>query len=198
MAIISPVSFRPIPAQPDASRVSKNNAGESTVDKVIKTIAYTPIIVLSALSGIGCSQSPTAPETVDIGRKMSILKSEYTALEQLANDNGMTIDQVTNCVVVVRDGSVTKLDLSHTDVSNINALRDLNNLYAIDLSYTKVTDISIFKSMTVLSWVILSHTGISDVCPLQWATGLGYLDITGDNVTDTSCLMQQMLYIKKS
>lgn len=71
------------------------------------------------------------------------------------------------------------LDLSHTMISDITSLRNLNNLKTLRLNNTLVTHIDALKYSTGIETLTLNATAIDDISVLSGYKNLKHLDISG-------------------
>ncbi len=84
--------------------------------------------------------------------------------------------------------SLTKLNLSHTGLTNISALSSLTNLTMLDLSHTELANISALSSLTSLTRLDLSHTELTNISALSSLTSLTRLDLSHTELTNISVL----------
>jgi Leucine-rich repeat (LRR) protein len=85
--------------------------------------------------------------------------------------------------------SISVLDLSGTEVTDVTALRTLKNLASLNLSSTRVTNISALQDLEYLSKLYLSNNSrVSDVSALKNLRNLTVLDLSGTKVSDVSAL----------
>jgi len=82
------------------------------------------------------------------------------------------------------DGKVTKLDLSNTDVADLQPLKGLTSLKRLDLSNTQVADLQPLKGLTSVQWLYLRNTHVADLQPLKGLTSLQVLDLSNTQVAD--------------
>ena len=76
------------------------------------------------------------------------------------------------------------VNLEHTDVSDINLLKNLTQLKVLDLSHSKVSDINILKNLTNLRALYLQNTKISDISALRNLTNLRYIDLSDTEISE--------------
>jgi len=77
-----------------------------------------------------------------------------------------------------------EFNLWNTQVSDIEPLRDLSNLQMLYLSGTQVSDIEPLRGITNLQWLDLSNTQVSDIEPLRGLTNLKGLFLPDTQVSD--------------
>ncbi|MBK8194080.1 MAG: hypothetical protein IPK76_13030 [Lewinellaceae bacterium] len=81
------------------------------------------------------------------------------------------------------------LTLSSNEIDNIKPLENLHNLLILYLNNNKhLYDINAIRNMKELWLLNLSYTSIGDISPLQACNQLTYLDISSTKVTDVSPL----------
>lgn len=71
--------------------------------------------------------------------------------------------------------SVQSLDLSYTDVTNLEALKRLTGLQSLYLFETKITSVEALKGLTGLQWLDLRGTKVTDVETLKGLTRLNII-----------------------
>lgn len=85
--------------------------------------------------------------------------------------------------------SLRILDLSYSDVSDINALSRVSGLTELNLSHTNVRDITPLSGLTALTHLDLYKTDVYDITPLSGLTALTYLDLSENlRLTDINAL----------
>ena len=84
--------------------------------------------------------------------------------------------------------SLTRLDLSGTQVADIAPLKDLKSLTRLDLSGTQVADIAPLKDLKSLTDLNLAATGVADIAPLKDLKSLTSLELSGTKVADIALL----------
>ena len=80
------------------------------------------------------------------------------------------------------------LDLSHTSVCNLEAIKDLINLCKIQLLYSNVSDLEPLRGLTNLEELSFFGTNISNIEPLKDLKNLHRLDLPCKNVLDFEAL----------
>lgn len=85
-------------------------------------------------------------------------------------------------------GSVKKLELGDTPITDLRALRALSGLQELDLSTTQVVNLGPLSELTALQVLDLSRTKLTDLHPLHGLPALQELDISSTNVVDLSPL----------
>ncbi|MEG3966849.1 leucine-rich repeat domain-containing protein [Microcoleus sp. T2B6] len=84
--------------------------------------------------------------------------------------------------------SMTKLDLSDNEITDISFLGSLTNLTTLDLSDNEITDISFLGSLTNLTTLYLYSSQITDISFLGSLTNLTTLYLSSNQITDISFL----------
>jgi Leucine-rich repeat (LRR) protein len=80
----------------------------------------------------------------------------------------------------------SKILVTNSQVTDVSALRELENLKTLNLSNTKVTDVSPLRELKNLTELNLSGTKVADVSSLRDLKNLKTLYIIGTKVTDVS------------
>ena len=80
--------------------------------------------------------------------------------------------------------NVTELDLSGSDIADLEPLRGLGSLEWLDLSGTPVTDLEPLRGLGSLQTLYLRGTPVVDLAPLATLKNLEYLDLDSTQVTD--------------
>ena len=84
--------------------------------------------------------------------------------------------------------SLSVLDLTDNNISDISPLAELTNLTLIFISYNNISDISPLANLTALTSLLISDNNISDISPLANLTALTSLDISHNDISDISPL----------
>ncbi len=100
----------------------------------------------------------------------------------------LSVTEVSNIDALKGLTGLTGLDLSRTQVSNIDALKGLTSLTELDVSYTKVSNIDGLKGLTGLRKLNLSQTQLSNIDALKGLTSLTELDVSLTQVSNIDAL----------
>ncbi len=73
---------------------------------------------------------------------------------------------------------------SENSISDLNALKNLNNLEILRLSHNNIEDITPLENLTNLKELYLSHNKISDISPLKKLHNLKIFDISLNYISD--------------
>ena len=112
-----------------------------------------------------------------------------TEMEEPGNrELDLTGSQVTNLEPIAKLTMLTGLDLMSTQVSDIGPLAKLTALKRINLAFTQVSDIRPLAKLTTLEWLVLVDTQVSNVEPLAKMTTLERLDLTFTQISDIGSL----------
>jgi len=84
--------------------------------------------------------------------------------------------------------SMTTLDLTNNQITDISFLGSLTNLTTLHLNHNQITDISFLGSLTNLTTLHLSWNRITDISFLGSLTNLTTLYLCGNKITDISFL----------
>jgi hypothetical protein len=127
--------------------------------------------------------------------------SPYEIRSELA-DLGLTVTPTTNGLIAERNSRLTSqsflsisslltklspiksLDLSGTQVANLEPLKGLTALQTLDLSNTQVANLEPLKGLTALQRLDLSKTQVANLEPLRGLTALQSLDLRGALATN--------------
>ncbi len=88
----------------------------------------------------------------------------------------------------VEMASLTSLEASSSDISDLTGLEFATGLTPLDLSYNIIVDITPLSGLTKLTSLDLSNNIISDITPLSGLTNLTSLDLSVNAITDISPL----------
>ncbi|MBI9104164.1 MAG: leucine-rich repeat domain-containing protein [Spirochaetales bacterium] len=80
--------------------------------------------------------------------------------------------------------SVTSLNLTHNNISNIHDIMGLHNLKELYLGENQITDISYLGELIHLEILDISDNEIEDLSPLLNLTELQFINISGNPITD--------------
>ena len=84
--------------------------------------------------------------------------------------------------------SLTSLEASSSDISDLTGLEFATGLTPLNLSYNIISDITPLSGLTKLTSLDLSNNIISDITPLSRLTNLTSLDLSVNAITDISPL----------
>lgn len=115
-----------------------------------------------------------------------VTEDEKKILSSIKSIGWMEISKLPNSLGLLT--SLSSLDISRTEVTNINALSNLTSLSELDLSNTGVSDISALSNLTSLSELDLSNTGVSDISALSNLVSMRILKLRNTKVSDISAL----------
>ncbi len=87
-------------------------------------------------------------------------------------------------------GKLKKLDVSHTNVTDLIAIRNLTDLTELNASHTRITDIGILKYSNNLIRLSVDHTGVSDLSVVEKMPNLLELNAGNTSVSDLSTVSQ--------
>ncbi len=135
----------------------------------------TPLQGLTQLRKLELSGNPFG--TADL-----TLLANLTQLEQL-NLNNCHISDLTGLAGI--GSSLTSLDLSGNEISDIRPLASLTGLQTLLLSNNRISDISSLAGLTDLTRLDLSGNQVSNVCALSGLTSLTYLNLDSTALDDT-------------
>lgn len=84
--------------------------------------------------------------------------------------------------------SITEIDLSYNQISNLSWLSNLTDINKLDLSYNQISDLSALSSLKNLNILYLNGNQVYDFSPLLSLTKLTFLDLSGNPISDLSLL----------
>ena len=84
--------------------------------------------------------------------------------------------------------SLTSLNLSFNDITDISTLEDLTSLTSLNLWFNELSDISALEKLTALTSLNLSENYISDISALEDLSSLTSLDLRNNSISDISAL----------
>ena len=138
-----------------------------------------PLRRLAKLSILDVSQTKDDSQTNSKVRSLDPLRT-LTGLSNLQ----LSGTQVGDLEPLKGLSHLSKLNLSETRVSNLEPLRDLTNLSELQLSRTQVRDLEPLRGLSHLSKLNLSETKVSNLEPLRDLTNLSELQLSGTRVRD--------------
>ena len=174
--------------------VSPNNTGkdDQTISYESRTLEDQEIYDLLIRIDGGYSISETEKQTLS-----SVTNIRWSHIDKLPNSmrllTSLTSLDISNTNVsdisaLSKLTSLTSLDLSFTGVSDISALSKLTSLTSLNLCWTGASDISALSNLTSLTTLYLSWTGVSDISALSKLTSLTSLDLSSTEISDISAL----------
>jgi Leucine-rich repeat (LRR) protein len=108
-------------------------------------------------------------------------------------------DRLAAIVPLLETLPVVALDLSETQVTNLEPLKALTALQQLDLYKTQVADLEPLQALTALQQLDLSNTRVANLEPLEGLTGLQQLYLSNTRVANLEPLKQltalQQLYL---
>jgi Leucine-rich repeat (LRR) protein len=84
--------------------------------------------------------------------------------------------------------NLTYLYLSYNQISDITALQNLTNLNNLDLSDNQISDITLLQNLTNLNTLWIQNNQVDDISALQNLTNLYLLGLHGNNITNIGAL----------
>jgi len=79
--------------------------------------------------------------------------------------------------------TVTKLDLSNNEITDLSSLSELKNLEWLNLADNKITDLTPLSGLKFLGFLDLRNNNISDLTPLFGLKNLWGVELDGNNLT---------------
>ena len=104
--------------------------------------------------------------------------------EQRNRELDLTGSQVSDLEPLSRLTMLTGLDLESTQVSDIRPIAELTALKSLALIHTQVSDIGPLGRLTALEFLFLMNTQVSNIGPLANLTALKHLKLASTQVSD--------------
>ena len=112
---------------------------------------------------------------------------DNTLAEMVANELDVNVNDV---IPSYRFQEITTLQLSSSDIHQIDGLQYLTHLVSLDLSNNIIIDFTPLSDLINLENLYLNATGINDVSPLSDLVGLNTLHLNANEITDLRPLSQ--------
>jgi TIR domain len=146
-------------------------------------IATTPALVV-AFAGLLLAGLPlwSRAQAFQELRELRVDVVEEDGAIQITSRNQEYLARIANAAQVVE---TTKLDLSHSNIDDLEPLRGLTRLNHLDLSFSEVSNLEPLKGLTGLIWLDLKGTNVRSLEPLRGLASLRYLDVRSTRLTDT-------------
>ncbi len=123
-------------------------------------------------------------------KKLNIIDSvSVNDLRNIASIEDLDIsnnEYVTGTEPVSFLSRLKKLNLSHTNTTDLIAIRNLTDLTELNLSHTKIQDISVLKYSSSLTNLSIDHTNVSDISVVEKMPALQELNVGNTPVSDLS------------
>ncbi len=95
-----------------------------------------------------------------------------------------------SCTITIADTqSLTSLDASFLEISNLRGLEHFTNLEHLYLGFNNIDDLSPLAGLTSLTELHLNFNSIDDISPLADLTSLTKLNLNGNHIDDLSLLV---------
>jgi len=169
------------------------------LDQILKELGKEgdiPNLENNELNVDSTEKEKRAEELYTKEHKYGILTEEYEALEKIYNQ--IKTDQdfdtfyekyIKNNKISIENGHVVYLNLSFTQVNDINPVKGLVNLRGLDLFYTKVSDISPIENLVNLEYLSFSCCKlINSIDSIKYLKKLKKLSISSTSVKDMSSI----------
>jgi internalin A len=93
-----------------------------------------------------------------------------------------------NCYVIDAEGTVTQLNLSHNQLTEIKGLDNFDSLQELSLSYNQLTEIKSLGKLISLQELYLSRNELTDIKVLENLVNLQKLYLSNNRLTDIKVL----------
>ena len=120
--------------------------------------------------------SALEPET----REISFSKNETIIREAMAR----ALDKSPSDLTADDRLEITELDLSLSQVNDLQLLKELTNLRKLELGGTPASDLTPLKSLRSIEWLVLQGTQVNNLEPLRTLTTLRKLYLNNTQVND--------------
>jgi Leucine Rich repeats (2 copies) len=87
-------------------------------------------------------------------------------------------------IELLRNATISSLNLSGTLVTDLSPLRNLKNLTSLHLRRTQITDLRPLSELKSLKELDLNDTKVSDLRPLSGLNSLSWLELNNTRITD--------------
>ncbi len=104
--------------------------------------------------------------------------SSLVAAELLPKLSALKSQQLSDLTLIAPLEQLEQLDLSHSPVQQLHALRGMGQLYELYLSYSQVSDLSPLENLLYLEVLTLAGTPIHEIGPLKKLENLISLDLS--------------------
>ena len=155
-----------------------------------KSIALTCCVLL-ALSGSGLSAKAAETRSGNSGRTFADWCRQKASLSPEAKHTVEVLLQkaeTTECDAADRKlSSLTELNLSFNQISDIKPLESLTNLTELFLDNNQISDIKPLEFLTNLTLLDLANNQISDIKPLEFLTKLTEIYLNGNPIAPKTC-----------
>ena len=116
-----------------------------------------------------------------LGKKPDELNDEdYSEIKEL----DLSDTEISDLELIKRLSSLQELYLNGTQVSSLEPIKGLSGLQRLDLRGTQVSDLEPIKGLSSLQRLYLGGTQVSDLEPIKGLSSLQWLDIEGTQVRD--------------
>ncbi len=113
---------------------------------------------------------------------------EYQALKDIAPNAGLSMKQI-EANILVQNGSIVKLNLLSTKISDLTPLANLSSLRDLSLLGCEIiSDLTPLAGLCSLRELGLNSTRVSDLTPLSNLSSLQWLDLNHTHVLDLTPL----------
>ena len=139
---------------------------------------------------------PYTAEAVEITAVVGTSKDADIILETIARQLGKKPDELTD-----EDYSnIWELDLSDSEISDLEPIKGLSSLKWLDLKSTQVSNLEPIKGLRSLEWLNFNNTQVSDLEPIKGLGSLQGLYLINTQVSDLEpikgLISLQGLYLK--
>lgn len=180
---------KPIPEQGPESEASRR-LRKTEADPLFAPPDYHPLLKNPRFSGLldtlgdkdlgKLMRIPYPTEATQITVVVGASEDADIVRETIARRLGKRPDELTSDDY----GSITRLDLSGSEICDLEPIKALTCLRWLSLSWTKVTDLEPMKGLTSLQELYLSGTKVADLQLIRELRSLQRLDLRGMHVSD--------------
>ena len=130
--------------------------------------------------------SPEAKHTVDVLLEQAGTTECDAANQTLSSltEINLSGNEISDIKPLASLTNLTSLSLGANQISDIKPLASLTNLTSLSLSFNKINDIKPLASLTNLTELNLTDNQISDIKPLVSLTNLISLDLDSNQISD--------------
>ena len=145
------------------------------------TPTMTPIPTMTAVPSTSLFQDPGLEEAVRMALGKSVGDINQTELESLTllNASHMEISDITGIEIL---NNLITLRLSHNAINDISPISELLQLKYVDLSYNKIDDVLAITKLKNLYQIDLSHNRITSINSLSSNRSIAWLDLSHNRI----------------
>ena len=123
-------------------------------------------------------------DTISISRVGQILDNGFTLIDDTITANIAPIYETLKLIT-----KTTDIDISNNqDITNLNPLTELTDLYSLNCSNTKITDVSPIRNLNKIKSLNISNTNVADISNLKYANIIQNFEANNTSISDISII----------